>query len=148
MAEPIYATAKELQDALGVTEEMLPDAEAISLLEAAEDLVDDRLGNRPIDEDTGRRVVPSDEDTWRARKLAQATLEVAKVLFSDPGVETRQRARSVSGDVSTSGPYGSPYGERFESLLSASGLAWPFARAGRRGSRGRQTLEAFREERG
>lgn len=138
MAEPIYATAEELQKALGVNADILPDAEAVTLIETAEDLVDDRLGNRPIDEGTGRKVVPADEDTWRVKKLAQATIEVAKVLYEDPGVERRQRVRSVSGDISTSGAYGSPFGERFAALLTASGLRCNTARMSGGGRRVRR----------
>lgn len=148
MAEPYYTTAAALRKALGeLSAEVLPDADAIDLIERAEDLVDDRLGNRPIDEDTGRKVVPADEDTWRVEKLAKATLEIAGVLYRDPGVESRQRVRSVSGDVSTSSPYGPAYGERAESLLSASGLAVRFARASnRRRNRAGRIAQAFAEE--
>lgn len=142
-----YATPGDLRAKLGVDAEVLGDVEAAEILSAAEDLIDDRLGNRPVDEDTGRKVVPAEEDAWRVEKLAKATLEVAAVLYRDPGVESRQRVRSVSGDVSTSGPYGPAYGERAESLLSASGLAVRFARASnRRRNRAGRIAQAFAEE--
>lgn len=146
MAEPYYTTAEELRKFLSVDKEVLPDAEAIDLIERAEDLIDDQLGNRGVDEDTGRKVVPAEEDTWRAEKLAKATLEVAGVLYRDPGVESRQRVRSVSGDISTSSPYGPAYGERAQALLSASGLAVRFARASnRRPGRNGRLVESFLE---
>lgn len=143
MAEPVYTSASALREKLEVTAEVLSDDEALNLIETAEDLIDERLGARPIDEDTGRKVVPADEDAWRVEKLAKATLEVAAVIFRDPGVESRQRVRSVSGDVSTSSPYGYAYGERAQALINASGLAYPFARVGRRRSRGEQFRESF-----
>ena len=143
---PLYATPEALREKLGVSAEVLPDAEAEDILERACDLIDDRLGNRPVDEDTGRKVVPEEEDAWRVQKLAKATLEVAVVLYQDPGIESRQRVRSVSGDVATSGPYGPAYGERAESLLSASGLAVRFARATqRRGGRNAAIAQRFSE---
>lgn len=138
MPEPYYATAKELQEALEVSAEVLPDQQAVGLIETAEDLIDDRLGNRPINEETGRKVLPADEDAWRVEKLRKATLEVAKVLFEDPGVERRQRVRSVTGDVSTSGGFGSVFGERFEALLTASGLRRNTARMSGGGRRRRR----------
>jgi hypothetical protein len=146
--EPYYATAGQLREALGgLSEELLPDAEADDLIERAEDLIDERLGNRPVDPDTGRKVVAADEDAWRVEKLAKATAEVAAVLYRDPGVESRQRQRSVSGDVATSGPYGPNFGERAEILLSQSGLAVRFARATRR-RRGRNAgiAQSFHED--
>jgi hypothetical protein len=120
--EPIYATAEELRTRVEMTNDQLPDPEAIRILIEAEDLVDARLGVRGVDPETGRKVVPADEDAWRARKLGEATLEVAAVIFSDPDVARRQRARFLSGDVSTNGFYGAAYGERAEALIDASGL--------------------------
>lgn len=119
---PLYATADALRKKLDTTAEILPDDEANEILESACDLIDERLGNRPVDPDSGRKVVVADEDGWRIQKLAKATLEIAKALYEDPGVESRQRVRSVSGDVATSGSYGPAYGERVESLLNQSGL--------------------------
>jgi hypothetical protein len=147
MAEPYYATAVELRSALGgLSEEVLPDADATKLIVEAEDLVDERLANRPIDTDTGRKVKLADydgDDAWRLRKLAEATLEVASVIFADPDVARRQRVRSTSGDVSTSSPYGPAYGERAQALLNASGLAIPFATVGRRRSRAGWVADRF-----
>ena len=146
MAEPVYTTADDLRAALGdLPKEVLPDAEAYDLIERAEDLIDERLGNRAIDEETGRKVKLADyaDEPWRADKLAKATLEVAAVIFRDPGVESRQRVRSVSGDVSTSSPYGPAFGERAQALLTASGFAQPFARVGRRRSRADRVATHF-----
>lgn len=146
MAEPYYATLAELRSALKVDETVLPDAEATELLEAAEDLVDDRLGPWPIDPASGRKIIPAEVEEWQAKKLADATLEVCKVLFGDPGVERRQRFRSIAGDVATGSPYGAAYGERFEVLLSASGLAFKFAHArARRYGRNARIIRSFEE---
>jgi hypothetical protein len=130
MAEPYYATADALRVKLKLTEEVLPDDEAIELLVEAEDLIDERLGVRPINEDTGRKVDVEDSSikSWRLEKLAGATVEVAAVIFSDPGITSRQRARFSSGDVSVSGFYGPAFGERSAALLNQSGLAVNTAR--------------------
>lgn len=130
-----YATPEELRSKLGLDATVLPDDEAEGLIETACDLIDDRLGNRPVDPDTGRKVVTGDEESWRVQKLAKATVEVAKALFEDPGLESRQRARFVSGDVSANGFYGPAFGERVESLINSSGLRVNTARLskGRRG---------------
>lgn len=125
MAEPYYATEDELRRKLGVTRDVLPDDEATELLAIAEDLIDERLGVREIDEDTGRKVDVSDDtdiDAWRLAKLGGATLEIAAAVYNDPGVESRQRARFSSGDVSVSGFYGPAFGERCAALLNQSGL--------------------------
>lgn len=119
---PYYATVAELREKLGMDEEMLPEAEALALLSDAEDLIDERLLNRPADPDTGRKVVPANEEGWRVAKLAKGTLEIAKALFEDPGVASRRRASSESGDVSASGFYGPAFGELAEAAINASGL--------------------------
>jgi hypothetical protein len=118
----LYATAGELRNALNLTSDVLSNAEANSILASACDLIDERLGARCIDPDSGRKVIPADEDDWRIAKLRDATVEVATNLFRDPTVASRQRARFTSGDVSVSGPYGPAFGERAEALLVASGL--------------------------
>lgn len=147
MAEPYYATAEALRKKLSVTAEILPDSEAIEIIEEAEDLIDERLGVRPVDEDTGRKVVPAEETEWRVAKLAKATVEVAVVLYRDPDAARRQRHRSESGEVSTSGPYGPAYGQRAAALLQQSGLARPWAMAGgRRGGRNSSIAQSFSEQ--
>jgi hypothetical protein len=120
----LYAAPAELREMLDVNPEILPDSEAIGILTKACDLIDERLGVRPVDPATGRKVVLGDyaDEAWRLTKLRDATLEVAKAIFEDPGLESRQRARYVSGDVSTNGFYGPAFGERAESLINASGL--------------------------
>lgn len=130
MPEPYYTTAAALRTALGVSKTVLSDEDAVDLIEAAEDLIDERLGNRPIDEASGRKVIPAEVEGWQSDKLAKATIELARVLYEDPGVERRQRQRSTSGDVAVSGPYGPAYGERFAALLAASKLMQPWAAAG------------------
>jgi hypothetical protein len=147
MAEPYYATPDELRAKVGgLSKEVLPDAEATTLISEAEDLIDERLGNRCPDETTGRKVTSEDFtelEAWRLRKLAEATIEIAAALFHDPGVQSRQRWRSLSGDVATGSPYGPVFGERAQVLLNQSGLAVPFARAGRRRSRSEQIARNF-----
>lgn len=125
---PLYATPDDLRKELKVSAEMLPDEEANGILTTACDLIDERLGIRPIDPETGRKVKPDEVDAWRARKLAEATIEVAAVIFSDPDVARRQRARFSSGDVSVSGFYGPAFGERSAALLNQSGLVVNTAR--------------------
>jgi hypothetical protein len=125
MPEPYYATVKQLREKVKVEdEEVLSDAEAVQILTEAEDLIDDRLLARPIDPDTGRKVVLGDfqNETWRTDKLREATLGIAQAIFEDPGVTTRQRARFESGDVSSNGFFGGAFGERVDALLTASGL--------------------------
>jgi hypothetical protein len=124
MAEPYYATAEALRKKLKVAVEVLPDEEAVELLVEAETLVDERLGVWPINEETGRKIDVEDESIkpWRLEKLAGATVEVAAVIFRDPDVASRQRARFSSGDVSVSGFYGPAFGELGAALLSQSGL--------------------------
>jgi hypothetical protein len=130
MPEPYYATADQLRAKLKTSKDVLPDEEAIELLTEAEDLIDERLGVRTINEETGRKVDVEDETikSWRLEKLASATVEVAAVIFSDPGVTSRQRARFSSGDVSVSGFYGPAFGERSAALLNQSGLVVNTAR--------------------
>lgn len=123
-----YATATELRAKLKVTAEMLPDTEAAELIVIAEDLIDERLGVRPIMAETGRKVAVADIEGWRAAKLAGATVEIAAAIFSDPGMQSRQRARFSSGDVSVSGFYGPAYGEHAAALLNQSGLVRNTAR--------------------
>lgn len=133
-----YATPADLRKALKVDAQMLSDDDALETLLIACDLIDERLGIRPIDEETGRKVVLADEEAWRARKLVEATLEVAKVIYNDPGVEARQRARFASGDVSVSGFFGPAFGERAEALLNQSGLRVNTARMRGSGRRWRR----------
>jgi hypothetical protein len=130
MPEPYYASADDLRARLNVSEEMLPDEESVKLLSAAETLVDERLGNWPVNEETGRKIDVEDESIkpWRLEKLAGATVEVAAVIFEDPGVVSRQRARFSSGDVSVSGFYGPAFGELGAALLNQSGLVRNTAR--------------------
>src|SRR5262249_51220348 len=98
---PLYATPEDLPAKLKGNEEVLPDDEAAEILDTACDLIDDRLGARPIDEETGRKVdvTEYEDEPWRLVKLAKATIEVAVNLYNDPGVESRQRMKSVSGDI-------------------------------------------------
>jgi hypothetical protein len=130
MAEPYYATAEALRKKLKVAKEVLPDEEAVELLVEAETLVDERLGVWPINEETGRKIDVEDESIkpWRLEKLAGATIEVAAVIFRDPDVASRQRARFSSGDVSVSGFYGPAFGELGAALLNQSGLVRNTAR--------------------
>jgi hypothetical protein len=127
-AGPLYATVEGLRSKLGLTAEVLDDDEATEVLTTACVLVDERLGNRQVDPETGRKVDPEAIEQWQAEKLAAATLELAKLLFEDPGLASRQRARFISGDVSVNGLYGPAYGELFAALLNQSGLVVNTAR--------------------
>lgn len=138
----LYATPAQLRTGLRLSVQVLSDDEAIAVLKEACNLVDDRLGVREVNPETGRKVTAADEDAWRVQKLSEATVEVAKVLFDDPGAASRQRARFSSGDVSVSGFYGPAFGELAMSLLNASGLRCNRARMS--GSRTRSRLRHFK----
>lgn len=123
MAEPYYCTAVELRDHLSVSDVTLPDARALQLIEDAEDVIDDLLGARTVDEASGRKVVQADVDAWRFTKLKRATLKVAGQLYAKPDLLTARRWRSESGpDFAVSGPLGSVLGEDVELALNQSGL--------------------------
>lgn len=123
---PTYATAADLRAEYTpeLSADQLPDAEANRLIEQAEDLIDDALGARTIDTDTGRKVRfgDFDEGDWRLEKLRDATAALAKRISEEPDLLSRERFGSVSGEVSLSSPRGSRYGARVEALLNASGL--------------------------
>lgn len=134
---PLYAAPTGLRTFLGTNEDVLSDSEANVVLGKACDLIDERIGNRPIIEATGRKIPMGEEaeervgegfEEWRLKKLAEATIEIAARIFSDPGVESRQRARFETGDVSASGFYGPAFGERASALLNQSGLVVNTAR--------------------
>lgn len=131
MAEPYYCTANELRDHLSVSEVTLGDARAISLIEDAEDVIDDMLGVRTVDSETGRKVVPDQVDAWRFLKLKRATLKVAGQLYSKPGMLTDRRWETQEGpDFKVSGPVGSLFGTDVEMALNQSGLRRLFTSVG------------------
>lgn len=120
VAAPTYVTAAELR--LEVGDEIDTDR-AQRLILDAEDLIDELLGVRPVNETTGRKVVAADVDGWRFTKLKRATLKLAVRLYREPGL-TGRLWRSVSGpDFSFSGPLsGTEFGSDVEAVLNQSGL--------------------------
>lgn len=122
MAEPYYLTAAELKADPGIPDAMA-DADALALIENAEDQVDELLGARAVDETTGRKVVQGDVETWRWTKLKRATLKLAVRLYADPKLADGERWASVSGpDFSVSDAVGQRFGRDVEAALNQSGL--------------------------
>lgn len=131
MAEPYYCTVSELRDHLSVSQAVLDDTHATSLIEDAEDVVDDMLGARTVDSDTGRKVVEADVDAWRFAKLKRATLRVAAMLYQQPKLLTTRRWETEEGpDFKVSGPLGSMFGSDVEMALNQSGLRRLFTTVG------------------
>lgn len=122
---------------------MLPDADADKIIADACDLVDADLGPWPLEIVNGRKVVQADTEAWRWAKLKRAALEVGKYLFANPGAASEREYRDTSGDVSLSGPTGSPYGRLYDTLLNESGLVIRFTRARTRGSRNQVAADRF-----
>lgn len=123
MAEPYYCTAEELRTELGVEQATLPDPAAISLIETAEDIIDEDLGIGAVDDTTGRRIIQASVEAWQFTKLKRATVKLAAFLHRNPGVLTQSRYRRVSGpDFSFSEPIGSLFGLEVELPLNQSGL--------------------------
>lgn len=118
-----YTSPTDLRAELGVSSTVLDDAAATKLIVDAEDLIDELLGVRVVDETTGRKVVQSEVDGWRWTKLSRATVKLAARLHKEPGL-TGRLWRSVSGpDFSFSGPLsGTEFGPLVEALLNQSGL--------------------------
>lgn len=119
---PTYATAEQVRTELGFSSAELPDAEANRLLGYAEDRIDSLLGDRTVDEDTGRRIVVADEDSWRVEKLATATARLAARFHDEPELIHDRRFASESGEISASGPLGDVFGPAVTDPLTASGL--------------------------
>lgn len=123
MAEPYYATIVGLRALLGVDNVALPDPRALELLEDAEDVIDDLLGARPVDDTTGRKVVVGEVEGWQAAKLARATLKVAARLYREPGLVSQQRwDREKGPDFEVQGRLGNMFGDDVGRVLDASGL--------------------------
>lgn len=133
-ADPYYTTPDEVREVTGIAEAILDDAEAERLILTAEDLIDAMLGARPVDYDTGRKVLYADADEMQWEKLERATCLLVGFLFRNPGWEMEQRFLSTSGDVSLSSPASSPF-PQVTILLDQSGLRRLTARASMR-SRG------------
>lgn len=105
----IYTDLEAVREFLGVDEEVLPDAEGEELIESAEDLIDELLGARGVDFDTGRKVDPDVILGWQEDKLERATNLAAKFLFQNPDWTMEQRYSSVGGDQSGNQPMGTPF---------------------------------------
>jgi hypothetical protein len=117
----VYTTLASAREALGVETSVLSDDALAVLVSTAEDLIDDMLGARVIDIETGRKVDPHSIADWQLVKLSDATNLLAKFLYRNPNWELEQRASSAGSDVPVSGPYGSPF-PRVTALLDASRL--------------------------
>jgi hypothetical protein len=118
-----YVTAGQLRTQLGVTDVVLSDDAASVLIEDACDIVDQALGARSVDSDTGRKVVESDVEAWQWLKLQRATLKVAARLYSQPVDPTGGRWNRMKGpDFEVEGRVGSLLGTDVEAVLDQSGL--------------------------
>lgn len=118
-----YSTPGDVREELGLTSTQLTDAAAAKLIAAAEILIDEALGARPVDEDTGRKVDPAAVEAWRWAKLQRASTLLAAEIHRRPEIRRGQRWRSVSGpQFSFSGPAGSELPDEVEALLNQSGL--------------------------
>lgn len=123
-----YTDADMVRSLLGVSEASLSDERAAVLIADAEDLIDEALGARPVDPDTGRKVVEADVETWQWAKLGRATAKLAAQIYSDPTVATGQRWRRQKGpDFEVEDPIGPGTsalgGLPVQTLLNQSGLA-------------------------
>ena len=123
-----YTDADMVRSLLGVSEASLSDERAAVLIADAEDLIDEALGARPVDPDTGRKVVEADVETWQWAKLGRATAKLAAQIYSDPTVATGQRWRRQKGpDFEVEDPIGPGQGLLgglpVQTLLNQSGLA-------------------------
>ena len=116
-----YTTPNELRDELDLDAVVLPDAEAAKLIQRAEDIVDEMLGARTVDPDTGRKIEVDVHEDWQIEKLDCATVLTAAFLHKNPDWSLEQRYASVGGDVGSGGPIGSPI-PGVAMLLNASGL--------------------------
>lgn len=119
----IYTDPDAVRGELAISATILPDAAAIRLIAKAENLIDQQLGARWVDENTGRKVVQADVDGWRWQKLADATTYLAARIYTHPDL-LEQRFTSLSGpDFSHSGPIGPGLiTNEIDALLNASGL--------------------------
>ncbi len=142
---PVYATAADLRAHTGDDAAALPDARADSILETAEDAIDDALGARSVDATTGRKVAETDVEAWQWVKLKRATVLAAARLLADPGVLDRPIYADTSGPdfafrgrVGGSGGVADRIGTAAMLVLNASGLRRLGARATATGIVGRR----------
>lgn len=126
MAEPYYTTATAVRTELNVNSTTLPDADAISLIQTAEDLVDELIGARAIDTISGRKVAQADVESWQWTKLGRATTLMAAAIYDDPSLKRGREWYTVSGpDFRVSRPLGSEIPRHVEVVLNQSGLRVP-----------------------
>lgn len=147
-----YVTPAQLRAAFtpALDDDVLPDAEALRICRDATTLVDDRLGAWPVDTTTGRKISEERVEDWQWAALGDATLELAKYLYTHPGEASEGRYLGTSGDVSTSGAaVDGPYGELFAAHLRRSQLVIGFTRArGGARSAGSRVWDRFARQRG
>ena len=123
MPGPYYCTNNDLRAELAVDNTVLPDVRAARLIADAEDIADSLLGAWPVDETTGRKIVPAKVEGWQADKLARFTVTLAARLYREPGTVDVRRWRSESvPDFSVAGPVGGVLSPALLGLLDGSGL--------------------------
>jgi len=123
MAEPYYTTATALRTELGVDNTTLPDADALKIIQNAEDLVDELLGGWPIDRTTLRKVVQANVEAWQWTLLGRSTVKLAAQLYRDPELARRREWTNIKGpDFQVSGPAGGGIFTDVLAPLNQSGL--------------------------
>lgn len=121
--EPYYCTIEQVRDALGVDRVALSDAAALDLILTAEDLIDQELGARYIDHDSGRRVAERYVRPWQWSKLTRATIKLATLVYAKPDLALGLAWTRVKGpDFEFEGPLGKTTGAQVTALLDQSGL--------------------------
>lgn len=118
-----YTNPTALRAELGLEVAELPDEEAWPLIVDAEDLIDEELGARLVDQTTGRKVVQDQVQAWQWDKLGRATAKLAAALRASPELAVGQRWQRVRGpDFETEGPLGPTHGPTVGAILSQTGL--------------------------
>lgn len=118
-----YTTPTALRTFLDVTSTVLSDPQAETLIEDAEDAIDEMLGGWPIDESTGRKIVQADVEAWQWSKLGRATVKLAAAIYQQPELLTRARWNREKGpDFEFEGPRGSVASSSVMLPLNQSGL--------------------------
>lgn len=142
-----YSTPAALRTQLGgISDTVLPDAQAEVLIADAEDVIDDLLGGWPTDETTGRKIVEADVDAMPWSKIERATVKLAAAIYTQPDLLTRMRYHREKGpDFEVEGPRGSFTGIDVMLPLNQSGLRRLTGRA--RTGHGRDKYRRFFEAR-
>lgn len=134
MIRVAYTTPEAVRSLLNVNSIVLSDERAGVLIDDASDLIDEALGARPVDPDTGRKVVEADVESWQWVKLGKACAKLAAQIYRDPAVASGHRWRRQKGpDFEVEDPIGPGQGLLgglpVQTLLNQSGLRRRFGRA-------------------